>query len=196
MRSIGQNLWLDDWHESVVLADGSVSGQSVGGLIDCELAWHSVADLENCSPLGKSASFVIECFCSGSESIQSLSRVFPVGSSEHDKSLVELDSGVDASASEELDKVLTLVSCLVDCLFEHDDSADVLLDAWGLEEELTVCSSVGLVVLDLDLIEPLSDGSRALVSSEDALAWSGDLAGSLDELVSEWVCRCLDHDVF
>jgi len=67
--SISENLWLDDWDKSVVLADGSISSQSVGSLIDGELTWHSVANLENCSPLGKSASFFVESFCSSSKSI-------------------------------------------------------------------------------------------------------------------------------
>jgi len=61
----------------------------------------------------------------------------------------------------------------------------MLLDPWSGEKKLSVCLSIGVVVLDSDAIESLSNGPGRLVSSQDTLAWSADLLGSLDELLLE-----------
>jgi len=63
---------------------------------------------------------------------------------------------------------------LSDGLVEKDGSADVLLHVGGGEQQLTVLSSVLLVVLDLDLIETASDGGSALISSKNTLAGDCD----------------------
>lgn len=54
--TILENLWLDDWDESVLLANRSVSGKGMGSLLDGGLGWASVSDFEDSSPLGESAS--------------------------------------------------------------------------------------------------------------------------------------------
>jgi len=61
----------------------------------------------------------------------------------------------------------------------------VLLDSWSDEKKLTVGTSVVFSVLNLNLIETLTNSSSALVSSEDTLASGRDLAGSFDEFVLE-----------
>ena len=105
---------------------------------------------------------------------------------------------MDSSSSEDLGEFLGAVSSGVpDRLVEHDDAADVLLNARCREKELTVSLSVGVVVLDADSVESLSDGAGRLVSCEDSLARGADLLGSLDELLLE-VTRCVlfaFHDV-
>ena len=58
--SVSKNLWLDDWHETIILADRTVAGQGMGSLIDGKLTWESIADFKDCSPFGKSAALVIE----------------------------------------------------------------------------------------------------------------------------------------
>jgi len=60
-----------------------------------------------------------------------------------------------------------------------------LINARGGEQKLSVGLSVFVGVLNLDAIESLSDGSSALVSGEDSLAWSADLLGGLDEFFLE-----------
>lgn len=157
----------------------------MGSLFDGELTWESIADLEDGSPLGEPAALLVEGLASGGEAVKSLSGALLVGASENDKTLVELDTGVDASASEMLDKVLAVSGSLVNGLLVHDDTADVLLDSWSDEKKLTVGTSVGFSVLDLNLIETLSNSSSALVSGEDALASGRDFAGSFDEFVLE-----------
>ena len=95
--SVSKNLWLDDWHEAIILADRTVAGQGMGSLIDGKLTWESIADFKDCSPFGKSASLIIECLSSCSKPIKSLSCILAISSSEYNKSLIELDSRMDAS---------------------------------------------------------------------------------------------------
>lgn len=97
-----------------------------------------------------------------------------------------------APASEQLHEVLPIIGLLVDGLLEHDHATDVFLNPWCREEKLTICASVGLIVFDLDRIESLSNGSGALVGSENTFAGSGDLSCSLNELVLERKF-CFDH---
>ena len=157
----------------------------MGSLLDGELTWESIADLEDGSPLGEPAALLVEGLASGGEAVETLSGALLVGASENDETLVELDTGVDVSASEKLDEVGAVSGSLVNGLLVHDDTTDVLFDSWSGEKKLTVCTSVGFVVLDLNLIETLSDSSSALVSSEDALASGRDFAGSFDKFVLE-----------
>ena len=61
----------------------------------------------------------------------------------------------------------------------------MLLNVWGGEKKLSVGLSIFVIVLNVDASESLSDGSSALVSGEDSLAWSADLLGGLDEFFLE-----------
>ena len=158
----------------------------MGSLINGKLTWESIADFEDCSPFGESASFLIECLSSCSKAVKSLSCIFSIRSSEYDKALVELDSSMYASFLEKLNEVLTIISLLVNSLLEHDHSTDVFFNSGSREKKLTICSSVGLGVFNCDLIESLSNGSSALVGSENTFTRGSDLTCSLDELVFEW----------
>ena len=182
--AILEDLWLDDWHESILLADRSVSGEGVSGLSDGSLGWAtSWGDLKNSSPFCESASQLIVFSTSLAKSIESLGGGLSVSSADGHEAGVDLDAAVDSSASQDLGELLGAVGGGVsDGLIEHDDSADVLLDAWGREEELTVSLSVGVVVLDADAVESLADGAGGLVGGEDTLAWGADLLRGLDEL--------------
>jgi len=193
VASVGEDLWLNDWHKTVLLADSSVSGESVGGLSDRELTWHTVTNLEDSSPLGEAAALVIERLSTASKSIKTLSGVLPVGSWKDNKSLIELNTGVDSLGSKELNKVSSISSSLVDSLLEHDDSGNVLLNSLSGEKELTVSSSVSLGVLNSNSIESLSDGSGGFISSEDTLSWGTDLTGGLDKFVLVWVSSSRNH---
>ena len=120
MSSISEDLWLDNWHESILLADGSVAGESVGGLANRDHGRLAVTDLEDGSPLGEAATFSIEGGGAAIQTVKTLSGLLTVGATDFDKTLVELDASVDASGAKELNKVLTFSGGLVNCLLEHD----------------------------------------------------------------------------
>ena len=182
VRSISEDLWLDDWHETILLADSSVSSKSVGSLTDREITWHTISDLKDSSPFGKSAALVIESLGAASKSIKTLSSILISGSWENDETLVQLDTGMDSLASQQLHEVGTVGSSLVDGLLVHDHTGDVLLNSLSGKEELTVGTSVGLSVLNLDAVESLSNSSSGLVGGEDTLSSGADFTGSLNKL--------------
>ena len=65
-----------------------------------------------------------------------------------------------------------------------------------MEKKLTVSTSVGLGILNLDWLEATADGASGLVSSEDTFAGSADSLGGGDELILElsFGSLCLNHD--
>lgn len=106
--TILKNLWLDNWSKSVLLADRSVSGKSVGGLSNSGISRASSCwvDLENGSPLGESASKSIVFSASFAESIKTLSGGLTVGSSNNLKSSIDLDTAVNSLSSKEIAELL------------------------------------------------------------------------------------------
>jgi hypothetical protein len=155
-------------------------------LTDSGLTRAPIADLQNSSPFRKSASQFIVLSASLAKSIESLGCGLSVGSTDWHETCVDLDTAVDSSSSEDLGEFLGAVgSGVPDSLIKHDDAADVLLDTRCREKKLTISLSVGVVVLDADSVESLSDGTGGLVSCEDSLARGADLLGSLDELLFE-----------
>ena len=89
---------------------------------------------------------------------------------------------MDSLASQQLHEVGTVGSSLVDGLLVHDHTGDVLLNSLSCEEELTVGTSVGLSVLNLNAVESLSNSSSGLVSGEDTLSSGADITSSLNKL--------------
>jgi len=142
--SINHDLGFNDGYETVVLADSTIAGESVGGLVDAQLGGGTVGNinLEDTSPLGKTASLLVECLAASSESIKALSGGLVLGSSHDDNTLVDLNSSQDASAFEVLDEVDSGLGFLGECLLEHDDSTDVFLNAGSSEEKLSVGTGV------------------------------------------------------
>jgi len=132
--TILKNFGFDDWHETVVLANGAISSKWVCCLCDSKIGRKTSADLNNSAPFGKTTSFFIESFCTASKTVKASSGILTVGASNNDKALIKLYTNMDASLSQELSEVLAICGSLVDCLFKHDDSADVLLNAWGSEK--------------------------------------------------------------
>ena len=106
--SVLKNLWLDNWSKSVLLADRSVSGKSVGGLSNSGISRASSCwiDLENGSPLGESASKSIVFSASFAESIKTLSGGLTVGSSNNLKSSIDLDTAVNSLSSKDIAELL------------------------------------------------------------------------------------------
>jgi len=193
--AVGEDLGLDDGHKTVILADGSVAGEGVGGLANGELRGASISNLEDGSPLGKAAALGVEGGSAGSQAVETLSGALVPGATKDDEALVELDTGMNATGAEELNEVLSASGSLVDGLLVHDDAGDIFLDGGCGEEEFSVCASVVDVVLDGDRVESLSDSASGLVSSEDTLTRGSDLTSHLDELVLE-VKLSFDHCIF
>lgn len=120
--SIGEDFWFDNGNKSVFLADSSVSSKRVSSLEHCSLAWSSLANLNNSSPLGESASLFVVLLASFSETVEALSGVLIVGLWDDDETLVDLDTWNDALALEEFNEVNTVNGLLVEGFLEHDDS--------------------------------------------------------------------------
>lgn len=192
MISVSENLWLNDWHQAVVLANGSVSGQRVSSLVDGQLGWSPVANLEHGSPLGKAAPLLVEGLCAGCQAVQTLRGRLVIGAAQNDQTLVEFDASVDVSRTEQLNEVLALGRSLVNRLLKHDHTRDVLFDFWCGEKELAIVAAISLVVLHRDRIESLSDGARGLVSSQDSLAGGRDLTRRPNQFFFE-VKLCFNH---
>ncbi len=57
MRTIGQYFRLDDGHDSIVLANRSVTGKTPGILLDCQRSGTVVVDFKYGTPFGESASY-------------------------------------------------------------------------------------------------------------------------------------------
>ena len=87
--------------------------------------------------------------------------------------LVDLDTGVDALGLEGIDEGGAVSAGLVEGLLEEDSTADVLTEAGGGDQELTVTTAVLLDVLDTDTLEAGTAGGVGLVHGEDTLARLG-----------------------
>lgn len=194
--SINHDLGLNDRYETVVLADSTIAGESVGSLVDAQLGGSTVSniDLEDTSPLGKAASRLIEGLAASSESIKTLSGGLVLGSSHDDNTLVDLNSSQDASAVEVLDEVDSSGCLLGEGLLEHDDSTDVLINAGGSEEKLSVGAGVLSDGLNTDSLESESNSASALISSKDSLTGSSNALGVCHKLSFVEVSSCrFDH---
>ena len=193
--TILENLGLYDGDKAVLLADGTVAGESVGSLLNSKVGGEAITDLEDRAPLGKTASLFVEGLGTGSKTVESLSGGLVLGSHKVDKALVELDADMDATAAEVGYHVGTVGDLLIDGLLVHDDTGDVFLDLGGGDKEITVGASVFLSVLDVDGVEALADGTSGLVSGEDTLTSGSDLLGGLNKF-SLKVKFSFNHCVF
>jgi len=107
MITILEDLWLDNWHESVLLADGSVSSKGVSGLLNSGIRWADVLiNLKDGSPFSESASQFVIFSASGTKSIKSLGGCLSIGSSDNLETSVDLDTAVNVSGSEDLAELL------------------------------------------------------------------------------------------
>jgi len=95
--TILKDLWLDDWHETILLADGTVSCERMSGLGDSNLSWTFVSNLNYCSPLSESASKGIIFSASSTESVKTLGGGLLISSSDDLESSVNLDTAVNSS---------------------------------------------------------------------------------------------------
>jgi hypothetical protein len=97
MISILENLWLDDWYKTILLADRSVSSKGMCGLFDCHLGWKTIGwvNLEHSSPFSESASHRVVFGASLTESIKTLGSSLLFGSSNNLKTSIDLNTAMD-----------------------------------------------------------------------------------------------------
>lgn len=120
--TVSKDLGFNDGNKTIVLADATVSGKTVSDVLDGNLRWSAVTNLANSSPLGESAAFFVVLLASLGKSIKTLGGLLVLGTTDDNKTLVDLNTGMDTTTSKELNKVLSVSSLLVKGLLEHDDT--------------------------------------------------------------------------
>ena len=187
------------------MADGGVSSKSHGVLIDGDLrrsGTKGILNVQNSSPLSETSTRLIVLGASDIKVVDALSDTFAIGSVQRLDSLVNLwvplnsiqsythqhylDARNDALLLQGINEWDSLIILLVEGLLKENHPRDVLLNAVGVEEELTVLASVLLRVLYTNRSKSLSDGSSAFISSKDAFARRGDGLGGGDKFSGVW----------
>lgn len=128
MISIGQDLGLDNGHDSRALADRGVSGQDVGILEDSQLAGTALFDLQDATPLGKVATVLLVLDAARLEIVKALGRAFVVGAEERNDAFVDFDTWDDITLLQQLDKRRAVISLLIERFVKEDHAGDVLSD--------------------------------------------------------------------
>lgn len=101
-------------------------------------------------------------------------------------SLIDLDTEDDILVLEGLYQQLTVGGILVvERLFEEDDTADVLFEPLGVEEETTILNTILMRVAHFDLIETRTNRAGGLIGSKNTLTRTGNLTSSLDQFSLE-----------
>ena len=67
-----------------------------------------------------------------------------------------------------------VLAALVESLLEQDGSRDVISQTWCGQEQLPVCTPVGLGVVDPNAVQPLSAGGVGLVHGQNTAALGGN----------------------
>lgn len=120
VRTISQDLGLDNGDQAVGLADDGITGQGVGVLVNGELRRAAVADLEDSTPLGKSSALLVVLGAALAEVVNSLGLSLAVGAREVNNTLVDLDTRDDVLVLEHLDKGGAVGGVLEESLLEQD----------------------------------------------------------------------------
>src|SRR6266571_6664879 len=137
---------------------------------DAVLAWLLVADRVRGAPLGEPRAELVVLLEPLAQSVQPLGDRLALGEREWLRALVDLDPRDDPAALQHLRERRAVGRALADRLVEEDHAADVLLGAFGGEEQLAVGAPVVLGGLDPERVEALLDRAVALVRGEDPLA--------------------------
>ena len=172
--TIEEDLWLDNWDEAGVLGYGGVAGQSIGTVTDGDLGWAGW-DGDDGAPLAEASTLLVVVGATLGEAVETGAPRFAVGIVEWMESLVDLDTWDDALLVQAVDHWLASTGLLVEGLLEEDGTRDVLAEAWGGDEELTVGLTVGFSVLQADGFQALAASGVGFVHGEDTLALGGNL---------------------
>jgi hypothetical protein len=122
--SVLEDLWLNNWDKTGVLADGSISCERVSGLFNGLFRWAAVCfvNLDNGSPLSESDSHSVVLFGSSGHTVETHSGSLVIGSFNGGKTGIDLDSGNNALGSEAIDELSSVQSRVSSGLVIQDGS--------------------------------------------------------------------------
>ena len=167
MRPVLQHLGLDDRDDPRLLAERGVARERVRVRPDAVLARLVGVDRVRRAPLREARAELAVLLEPRAQPVEAFGDRLAVRERERLRTLVDLDPGDDALRLEQLRERRAVVPRLADRLVEEDDAADVLLDAFGREQQVAVGAPVVLRRLDADRVETLLDRAGALVRGED-----------------------------
>ena len=141
----------------------------------------SWGDLKNSSPFREPASQRIVFSASLAEAVETLGGGLAIGSADWHETGVDLDTTMDAAISEDFGEFDSRFGCVPNGFVEHDNAADILTQPRSCKEELAICLPIGMGILDIDLVEPLSDRTSRLIRSQYTFTRCTDLSSCLDQ---------------
>lgn len=171
--TVQEHLWLHNGHQTGVLGNGSVAGQAVGAVTDGDDGWASW-DGHHGAPLGEAGAGLVVVSAALVKAVQTHAPLLAVAVGEGNEALVDLDAWDNLLVLEHGDHGLAGAGVLVQGLLEQDGTRDVLAQAWGAEEQLTVSTAVVLGVLHADGVQALAAGGIGLIHGQDTTAWGGN----------------------
>lgn len=166
--AIGQNFRLNNWHNTLRLANRSVTCQHVGILQDGLIAGSVLSDFQDATPLGKVTAVLLVLGTTGGQIVQTLGGAFVFGAHQIDNALVDLDAGNDAFLLENVNERCASIVFLVQRFVEEDDAGNVFGQfGIGAEQQLTVLTTqvigifaANVLVLRIFLISYFSDNIK------------------------------------
>ncbi len=133
MLTVHENLWLDDGNDSLLLAKGGVSSQSVRVGDDAIVRGEALSDGDYSAPLGEACPELSVLSKSFAESIETLGDFLTRKASEVSCSRVHLDSRQDPPFRQNIDERSAISGALPQRLIKENDAAYVICEAGGCE---------------------------------------------------------------
>src|SRR5580765_198650 len=158
---------------------------------DAVLARNVLADRDHGAPLREARAELAVLVQPFAEPVEAFGDGLTLGQCERLCSRVHFDPGDDSLRPEQLREGGSVGRALAERLVEEDDAADVLLSAFGREEEVAVSAPRLFVRLDTDRVEAFLDRAAALVRREDSLTVRDDRLGGLLQLLNVHVWALL-----
>mmetsp|Transcript_7522 Transcript_7522/g.14701 ORF Transcript_7522/g.14701 Transcript_7522/m.14701 type:complete len:270 (+) Transcript_7522:668-1477(+) len=183
--SIHKDLWFNDGHKSIVLADGSVTRKSMGGFLN-GVRGRSLSrkNLHHGTPFGKSSAEFVVFLAAKVEISQTLGVELAIGSRKRTGTLVNFDTEDHTLFLETVNKIGSVWHLLEKGFLEKDHPANVLSKSRGGSKQVAVRPAVVTIVLNTDALEAFSDRASRFISGENSLSRRGDGIRSRDEFLS------------
>jgi sirohydrochlorin ferrochelatase len=131
---------------------------------------YAITDGDDRSPLGEARPHIHVLLQPLTQSVEPLRVLLVRGEGQLHGAPVHLDTGDDALPLEDLREQGAVRGLLTDGLVKENHAGEVLADAFGGEEHLSVLPADLLTGVDTHRVEALLYGAEALVGGEDALA--------------------------
>lgn len=154
MVAIGQDFGLNNWHNTVSLANGCITGQHIGILQNCLIAGGVLADLQNGTPLGEVATVLLVLSATGIQIVKTLGGAFTFRSEQINDTGVDLDARNDSLLLQDVNEWGAILVLLVQGFVEQNHTGDVFGQfVVGGEEKLTVGATVLLGVFGTNVLK-------------------------------------------